>query len=166
MNLREAERQSIRDFVQTAADEGYLSGAVLDVGAGRSPYQDIVVTAGGIYYPYDRRDFPANVSGTDVGEWLPTYQSILCTQVVQYVPDTHGFLTTLFAAIKSGGHLVLTYPTNWPEVEPEDLYRFTQKGMEWLLGEAGFEIMRHDWRHGFQHEGVSFTVGYGVVARA
>jgi hypothetical protein len=38
--------------------------------------------------------------------------------------------------------------------------------MERLLIEAGFEVIRHDFRHGFEHEGVSFTVGYGVIARA
>lgn len=94
------------------------------------------------------------------------WDSILCTQVVQYLPQGFWFSRNVFHALTRGGHLVMTYPTNWPEVEDADLHRFTKAGMEKLLKEAGFQIMRHDWRHGFQFEGVSFACGYGVIARA
>ena len=67
---------------------------------------------------------------------------------------------------------MLTYPTNWPEVEPEDLQRFTKAGMERLLTEAGFEIVRHERSAevaplvaGHLHR-KTFCAGYGVIARA
>lgn len=204
MNLREAEANSIRAFVQSAADEGYLSGRVLDYGCGRQPYRDIVEAAGGDYHPFDLNTFPASVSDED---WTPAgftfwgsdgpldvatalhkwtrdhgyIDAVLCTQVVQYVPfaEYHertlswsfplGDLFTDLRILMDEGNetLVLTYPTNWPEVEPEDLHRFTKAGMERLLTEAGFEIIRHDWRHGFRIDsGESFAAGYGVIARA
>lgn len=182
MNLRAAEAQSIRDFVASAAEDGYLSGRVLDYGCGRQPYRLIVEANGAEYVPYDHSSFPANVSGEDVGDqpfiWPDRdYDAILCTQVVQYIPlvrygeepspSLQGRLTEFRLALTvRSGHLVLTYPTNWPEVESEDLHRFTKAGMARLLTEAGFTIVRHVWRHGFQHEGVSFTAGYGVIARA
>lgn len=203
MNLRDYERATIRAFVQKAADEGYLSGRVLDYGCGKQPYRDIVEAAGGEYVPYDREDFPANVSQENVGEyarprttygWIDdpwagfgarSYQagepwSILCTQVIQYVPDPkelvdEGFHTALY----QGGTLVLTYPTNWPEVESEDLHRFTKAGMERLLTEVGFEIVLHEkrgaiWDGAFEvapqkrirATGEEFVLGYGCVARA
>ena len=170
MSLREAEAQSIRAFVQSAADEGYLSGRVLDYGCGKQPYRGIVEAAGGTYYGFDLSYFPASLVEEDVNPHLEgvrttasVSQTILCTQVLQYVP----FPSLLLRRFHEDAYaLVLTYPTNWPEVEPEDLHRFTKAGMERLLTEAGFEIIRHDFRHGFQHEGVSFTVGYGVIARA
>ena len=182
MNLREAEAKSIRDFVQKAADAGYLSGRVLDYGCGRQPYRDIVEAAGGTYFGYDQTCWPANVSGEDVGEH-PTnvmiregrFSAVLMTQVIQYIPmeDLMGGMTQggyhhFWTPIKDWSDiLVMTYPTNWPEVEPEDLHRFTQTGMKRLLTEAGFEILEHEWRHGIRSmTGESFAIGYGVIARA
>lgn len=179
MNLREYERESIRRFVQSAADEGYLSGTVIDIGCGKQPYRTIVEEAGGLYYGYDRADFPGNVSGGDVGEWLPTYASALCTQVLQFIPNPLDFLTATFMDLKAGGHLVMTYVTHWPEVEPDDLHRHTKAGMERLLAEAGFAVVRHERRGVLQDPafptapmkrvtatGEEFAIGYGVVARA
>jgi hypothetical protein len=168
--LRDAEARSIREFVQRAADEGYLSGRVLDYGCGKQPYRDIVEDVG-TYFGYDQTEFAGNVSGEDIGDfdlpWEKPWKALLCTQVLQYVREPGGLLSHLFEHILGrGGHLVLTYPTNWPEVEPDDLHRFTKAGMERLLTEAGFTIVRHDLRHSFQHAGSTFAAGYGVIARA
>ena len=200
MNLRDYERESIRAFVRRAADDGYLSGRVLDYGCGRQPYRDIVEEAGGTYEGFDRAEYGGALAGVgDVGaDWQyrqdDQFDSILCTQVVQYLPVAknpgyaehipfifHGWAETLTTARLHGnaGWLVLTYPTNWPEVEAEDLHRFTKAGMERLLTEAGFEIVRHE-RRGTLYDARfpsgrekritatadEFAIGYGVVARA
>ena len=196
MNLRDVERDSIRRFVQQAASEGYLSGRVLDYGCGRQPYRDIVEAAGGEHFPFDREDFPGNVGGVSFA--YPSREigidTILCTQVIQYVPneyvgegaevDAHyesgptsflrGLQTFLYWSTKrwvtgNDGYLVMTYPTNWPEVEPEDLHRFTKAGMERLLIEAGFTIVTHERRAQIAvmiDESAVMALGYGVVARA
>jgi hypothetical protein len=171
--LRDLEQQSIRTFVQSAADEGYLSGRVLDYGCGRMPYRGIVNAGCDEYVGYDRAEFPANLSGEDVGEYpfwpSKPWDAILCTQVVQYIPfpDLFDLLAMMATEMREhSGRLILTYPTNWPEVEPEDLHRFTKAGMERLLTEVGFEIIRHDWRHGFTVDGMSFAAGYGCIAHA
>jgi hypothetical protein len=189
VNLRDYERESIRTFVQSVADEGYLSGRVLDYGCGAQPYREIVEAVGGEYHGFDRKGYSGNVSGADVGEWEPwmddhDYDAILCTQVIQYVP-----LPVLTERLYEWGHardtigvdaiLILTYPTNWPEIEPEDLHRFTKVGMERLLTEAGFEIVRHEQRgvvfdpafpsgrnKRITATGEEFALGYGVVCRA
>lgn len=191
MNLREIERESIRSFVQSAAADGYLSGRVLDYGCGQQPYRDIVEAAGGEYHGYDNVHWPANVSGKDVGEH-PTivmvregrFSAVLMTQVIQYIPmeDLMGGMTQggyhhFWTPIKDWSDvLVMTYPTNWPEVEPEDLHRFTKAGMERLLSESGFEIIRHEPRAWFDPWGGTVTtshippdalaLGYGVIACA
>lgn len=170
MSLREIERASIRAFVQGAADAGYLSGRVLDYGCGKQPYRNIVEAGSGEYEGYDYVFFPGNVSGENVGDrpqlgdWR---DAVLCTQVIQYVPDVLSFLKAdLRSLIRPKGHLVLTYPTNWPEVEPEDLHRFTKAGMERLLTNAGFNIVVHERREKISYEHNLFALGYGVVARA
>ena len=180
MTLRELEAQSIRSFVQSAADEGYLSGRVLDYGCGKQPYREIV-EAGGEYHGYDRAWFGgalADVGDVMEGEhdtwWFREWDSILCTQVLQYVPMEEEspfkmpWLLRNMARKIRGGHLVLTYPTNWPEVEPDDLHRFTKAGMERLLGEAGFEIVKHEPREtaAVTLDGEELIAGYGVIARA
>lgn len=197
MTLRERERESIAAFVQQAADDGYLSGRVLDYGCGRQPYRGIVESAGGEYFGFDLPGFPANVSGervvpagydlaieenhghmTALHEWTRKQgelDCVLCTQVIQYIPlaelyyDSSGdglWLDLRILMPDDRETLVLTYPTHWPEVEPEDLHRFTKAGMERLLADAGFEIVLHERRHTAAVEGELLAIGYGVIARA
>jgi hypothetical protein len=181
MNLREYERESIRRFIESAADEGHLKGRVLDFGCGTGPYRRIIEEHGGEYHPFDRKHFGGNVSGQDVGELLlHGYDAVLCTQVVQYLhyptDDMHKLRSLLGEA---HGHLVMTYPTNWPEVESEDYRRYTKAGMERMLTHAGFSILRHEkrgsvWDPMFDTTpwmretatGEEFVLGYGLVARA
>jgi SAM-dependent methyltransferase len=142
MNLRELERESIRAFIQYCADEGtFHENDVLDYGCGKQPYRDIIVFGGGRYHGYDLEVYPANVSEADIQEpemFDRMWNVIVCTQVVQYVPDVPTFLQILHALLVPGGQLVITWPTNWPEVEREDLHRFTASGMARLMHTTGF----------------------------
>jgi hypothetical protein len=174
-SLRAVEHQSIRAFVQAAADEGYLSGRVLDYGCGQMPYREIVLAAGGDHFVFDSHEFPGSVVAEgfvgDGYKWRSkTFNAILCTQVVQYVPDVQELIAEGFFNVLAGenGVLVMTYPTNWPEVEPEDLHRFTKTGMARLLTEASFSIVRHERRGvaAVSLSGDEFALGYGVIARA
>lgn len=182
MNLREYERASIIEFVGQAALAGHFKGRVLDYGCGRQPYREIVEAGGGEYHGFDRAHFAGTLDGVgDVGELLiHGYDAVLCTQVVQYLhypTDEMHKLRGLLA--EAHGHLVLTYPTNWPEVEADDYRRFTRAGMARMLEHAGFTILRHEprgsvWDPRFDvgsnkrvtATGEEFVLGYGVVARA
>lgn len=175
MSLRDLERESIRSFVAQAASEGYLQSAVLDYGCGKQPYREIVeaqLPLGGVYQPFDQQRFPGNVSGENIGEGDPLimegWGSILCTQILQFVPDVEGLLGRFWHVLREGGHLVMTYVTNWAEVEPGDLHRHTRAGMERLLIESGFKIIQHTPREiaAVTLDGENLYAGYGVVARA
>jgi len=182
MNLRDYERESIRAFVQRAADGGYLSGRVLDYGCGRQPYRGIVEAAGGEYEGFDRAHFAGALAEVgDVGDILINgYDAVLCTQVVQYLDfPTDEISRMRNMLLKAQGHLVLTYPTHWPEREHDDYHRFTKAGMTRRLEAAGFTIIRHE-RRGTLYDprfpsgrekritalGEEFAIGYGVVCRA
>ncbi len=184
-DLRTIETKSIRDFIEQAGIDGYLKGRVLDYGCGKQPYRSLVESFGCEYVGWDREKFPGSVGETVTPErefahdlFYDHWDAVLCTQVLQYIPyypyydGIQEVLGNLQGALDhdedpaKNGHLILTYPTNWPEVEADDLHRFTKAGMEELLTGSMFEIVRHDFRHGIQHEGVSFAMGYGVIARA
>lgn len=188
ISVRVLEGSSIREFVESCSDD--LGGRVLDYGAGKQPYRDIVEAAGGDYHPFDRASFPANVSGDDVGGELHAddrFDAILCNQIVQYVPlygppfPGEGYPSLPLLHLLAGlfhhlggndgdpdvsGALVLTYPTSWAIVEPQDLCRFTPAGMDSILGAAGFQVERHDLRAELDLGGFRLPLGYGVLARA
>lgn len=156
-SIRALERGSIDGFMKRHAS--LLKGRVLDFGAGKpgtcvepEPYRSLV---DGEYVPLDK------------GDQLPTvfmFDAIICTQVIQYLDDPMGTLLHFQAWLKPGGYLVMTYPTCWDEVEPDDLWRFTRAGMETMLKFTGFQLLVHEQRARIPHGGFNFPLGYGVVA--
>jgi 2-polyprenyl-3-methyl-5-hydroxy-6-metoxy-1,4-benzoquinol methylase len=170
MNIRELERESIRGFVRAVADQGVFSKKrVLDMGCGKQPYADLVVAGGGRYFGYDDPRFPASTVDDVVGEqnWVDGsrhWDVILCNQVVQYQPNPQAFLGLLHNLLKDKGTLVISWPTNWPEVERQDLFRFTQSGMATLLYHVGFSDVQTTPRAFFDADGSTFYLGHGAIA--
>lgn len=166
-DVRRVERDSIRKFVASCSE--YLAGRVLDFGCGLQPYRDVVEAAGGEYVGFDRADFPGNVSGEDVGDDLETregFDAVVSTQTIQYVEEPYEWLLELANLVRPGGVLVLTGPTNWPEVEPDDLFRYTRAGVEKLLRWAGFDVLRVESRASVRvGDGFELSLGWGAVAR-
>lgn len=166
MNLREIERASLTAFVQDSADKGLLDGDVLDLGCGHQPYRKLVR---GKYFAWDRAHYPGSVVALDIGAaykdkgtpWDRTYDTVLCTQVIQYVDDPSALMRTI---LRHANHLVMTGPTNWPVVEKEDLRRFTPTGISELLHRAGFLSIEVTEREYVIFEGERWCLGWGVVS--
>lgn len=164
--LRERERASIRAFVE--ANSGKLTGRVLDYGCGRQPYRDVVDRAGGAYHGYDRKDYPGAVVGEDVGGDWPLRQqwdAILCNQIIQFIHRPHLLLRDFHAALSPGGWLVMTGPTNWPEVENEDIWRVTAKGIACLLRQVGFVEVSSRSRETMMVNDIPLSLGWGVTGQ-
>lgn len=154
--IRELEQNSIASFVSDMRK--FLTGRVLDFGAGKEgtcrkpqPYRHLV---DGSYHPFDIGDKPPEGK----------FSAILCTQVFQYLPDPLDQLRDFGNKLLDDGTLVLTYPTNWDEVEDSDYWRFTKCGFDKLLGMAGFRPIIHRRRAEVDLGGFKFPLGYGVVA--
>jgi SAM-dependent methyltransferase len=167
--LTAAENYSIRVFLESHASR--LGGRVLDYGCGRAPYRGIVEQAGGVYVGYDRAEFPANMSGTDIGPDygdLPRggFDAIVSTQTIQFHEEPYELLLDLRHLLRDGGSLLLTGPTNWPEVNPEDLFRFTRAGIALMVRNAGFTVVACERRAMFDMGGFELAYGWGVVATA
>jgi SAM-dependent methyltransferase len=169
--IRDCERVSIRGFM--TRHRQYLKGRVLDYGSGKQPYKDLVE---GEYFPYDPAYHPATYNDLlmlDPSEHAP-YDAIMCNQVIQYEQEPDYLIDQCATNLKQGGYLVMTYPTNWDEVtgDDDDYFRFTKKGMEYLLAnadllekDAKFTILHHTLRASISFPGFSFPLGYGVVAQ-
>jgi SAM-dependent methyltransferase len=146
--LRAAERASIRDFMRRHA--ALLRGRVLDFGAGTQPYKELVT---GEYVPFEKGEsFPAGSFG-----------AVMCNQVFEYLEDPQGTVDLFYHILADGGHLVVTYPTNWYECEATDLWRFTHWGMERMLRLSGFALVTHVPRE--THDPLNLVFGYGIVGR-
>lgn len=167
-NLRERERESIKDFVTTHSDK--LGGLTLDFGCGTQPYRKIVEAVGGEYKPFDRWGYPGSTVQTDIGDDWPlmmrgTWDAVLCTQVIQYVIEPGKLVGNFWAALKPGAWLVMTGPTNWPEVEKDDFWRFTVAGVGYMMTAAGFTEVVVASREAILVNDIGLSIGWGAVGR-
>jgi SAM-dependent methyltransferase len=69
------------------------------------------------------------------------FDAVLCTQVLEHVPEPSRVLAELHRVLKPGARLYLSAPQSWHQHQkPHDYYRFTSYGLRFLLGQAGFRI--------------------------
>jgi SAM-dependent methyltransferase len=122
-----------------------LTGDFLDVGCGRQPY------AG--YFGHIARkracDFDAKRGVVDFA--CPAHEiplpdasldSILCTEVLEHVPDPLAVWREFYRLLRPGGKVLLATPMYWPgHEEPYDFYRYTEFGLRRLATDSGFEVV-------------------------
>lgn len=150
--VRQIERASIRAFMEKHRRH-LATGTVLDFGAGEGPYRDLVRM---IYVSHEKGEEIRNCP----------YDAVMVNQVLQYLDDPLGTLVDLYQRLRIGGHLVMTYATNWAEVEGSDRVRFTRAGMNRMLRAARFEVIAHELRAEVKLPGgFRFALGYGVVCQ-
>lgn len=149
--VQQANRDAVKDFVRL--NQKYLTGRVLDFGCGKQPYRDYVK---GEYAPYDP-NYP------DCGTFpAGRFDAILCTQAVQTLNNPVVTIEALRKVLNPGGHWVFTYNANWYELQPEDRWRMSASGMEYLLRS---EIIIHEPIVTLQFNGWSMNLTYGIVAK-
>lgn len=124
------------------------SGRLLDVGAGEAPWRDFLPR--GVEYVGVDVDLASEFgmrrkSGITYydGKNLPfedcSVNYVLCTEVLEHIPDPASFLADLYRVLQNEGTLILTVP--WSarlHHLPRDYCRFTRFGLANLLEQAGF----------------------------
>ena len=138
---------AIRDALLQHAE--HIRGRVLDLGCGSRPYeshfQGRVDSWVGLDMPVPgemNTHLPHLVADA---QSLPltseSFDTVLCTQVLEHVPEPLELLREVRRVLKSDGRLVLTAPQyNGLHGEPRDFYRYTCYGLEHLGRKAGMQI--------------------------
>ena len=107
---------------------------VLDVGGRIQPYR--VLLPGIRYLAIDLQVTPL-VDVVANAERIPfckqEFDLVLCTQMLEYVPDPDLVLSEIYRVLKPGGRLLLSVPTVFPRDADEDRWRFLPAGIRQLL---------------------------------
>lgn len=127
-----------------------LKGKVLDFGCGSKPYKHIFTTATeyiGVDYLIEGRT--ENIGIIDFyydGKRIPfdnnTFDSVLCTEVLEHVFNLNEVLNELNRVLKPNGKAIITTPFMWEEHEmPYDFARYTSTALKHLYENHGFKVI-------------------------
>jgi SAM-dependent methyltransferase len=148
-------RVYLEEFIRNAATSLPTGSRVLDAGAGEGFYTHLFE-----HTQYHAADFLKVDKGYGKVSYIcdlqkipiapEIYDGILCTQVLEHIPEPAQVLAELFRVLKPGGHLWLSAPLFFQEHEvPYDFYRYTQYGFRHLLEREGFRIIEINWLEGY-----------------
>ncbi len=137
---------TIYDFLRPALN--LVRGSLLDVGAGEAPWRELLHPAV-TYIAVDVESAAEFGMAKHLethyydGTTLPfvdaRFESVLCTEVLEHVPDAAKFLAELNRVLTPNGLLILTVP--WSariHHVPHDYARYTRYGLLTFLQAAGF----------------------------
>jgi len=148
--------QVLRDqWVRAQAESLPAGSRVLDVGAGSAPYrgffahcryftQDFALLDPGqlLHGAYSEVDYVSHASSIPVESG--SFDAVLCTEVLEHVPEPINVVKEISRALRPGGKLILTAPLgSGIHQEPFHFYGgYTPFWYERFLAEAGFEEIR------------------------
>jgi len=125
----------------------YLKGNTLDVGCGEKPYEGMFpnVTK---YCGLDHPNSPARNLKADIRAdacEMPissdSYDSVICTEVIEHVPEPGKLLDECRRVLKDNGKLIISSPFIYGSHEiPNDYYRYSKYGLRYLVEKSGFKI--------------------------
>lgn len=130
---------------QLARQCARLRGRVLDLGCGNRPYRPFLVNATG-YVAYDLDPLGSSPEVVGRAQRLPfqaaAFDGVLCTQVLEHVPEPWAMLDEVARVLRPGGTLVLSAPLAWRlHEQPHDFFRYTSYGLVSLLARSGLEAV-------------------------
>jgi SAM-dependent methyltransferase len=135
------QRHLHRDVRAALAANG--RGRLLDLGCGERPYWENLprgVRAFGVdvHEPGSRPDVFSVASALPIASGA--FDTVLCTQVLEHVPDPDALVAEAARVLSPGGRLILSAPQVWfLHEEPHDYFRFTRFGLVALCRRAGLE---------------------------
>jgi SAM-dependent methyltransferase len=134
-------RKILRDAIREYG--GQLGGKLLDVGCGSQQYRKFLGCREyfGIEWSADKRP-PVVADVTQIPFCDAAFDSALCTEVLEHLPEPGRCLAEIHRVVKPGGSAFFTVPmTVYTHSEPHDFYRYTEFGLRYQLEQHGFEIV-------------------------
>jgi SAM-dependent methyltransferase len=125
----------------------FVRGATLDIGAGLSPYDAILESVADRVTIVDIEDRSGRVDRIGDIQDMPevpagSFDSILCTQVLEHVPRPRRAMDELARVLRPGGYLVVSVPhLSAIHEAPSDYFRYTEYGLRELAEGAGLEVV-------------------------
>lgn len=151
----------MKNKIQTTCEmirycQKYINGKVLDFGAGRAKYKDIISAKASRYVAFDQ--MPG--SNIDVvGNVLKSpfldgdFDMVVSTHVLEHVENPRLMIKEITRVLKKDGICILTVPFLVPcHPDPQDNFRFTINGLINMFKAEGFVIVESG------HYGGLFTV--------
>ncbi len=127
-----------------------LTGNLLDVGCGSQPYRSFLPCSRYIGLDIDTPETRARgiaesfYDGTRFPFPDASFDTVLCSQVLEHVFTPEAFLTEIRRVLRPGGVLLLTVPFVWDEHEqPYDFARYSSFGLKAMISRNGFKVEEH-----------------------
>ncbi len=132
----------------------WTRGLVLDLGAGRLAWKDLLMANAENCVAVDVARQHADLDAVvDATEMLPfrdeVFDVVFCCSVLEHAPEPWKTFPEIFRVLKNGGTAIISLPfVLHLHDAPDDFYRFTRFGIERLATSAGFEVIgnRCKWR--------------------
>jgi len=115
---------------------------VVDIGAGKAPYKKFINCEKYILVDLEKRG-QDEIVVSDLNKRIALSDGVadlvICTEVLEHLKNPQIALNEIYRILKPKGVLILTTPMTWELHEPpNDFFRFTKFGLEYLLKQAGF----------------------------
>lgn len=135
------------------AAKAHARGRLIDLGCGTKPYAEVFaphvashfgVDYGGTTEQHYGAATKADllVDGSKTGLPEGSFDTILCTQVLEHVFETEEFIAECHRLLAKGGKGIFTIPLLWQlHAEPNDFYRFTRFAIQKLFERQGFRVL-------------------------
>jgi SAM-dependent methyltransferase len=129
----------LRSEVRRVAGDLAPADCVLDLGSGQAPYAGLIR-----HRRYVTADLLAAADVRCDATILPfrsaAFDLVLCTEVLEHVPDPDATLGEIRRVMTDRGTLILTTPLTWGVHAPQDYHRWTDSWLVRLLARHGFHV--------------------------
>ena len=156
-NLHNLLVRKIADKKIIAYANKYFHGTLIDIGCATKPYQQSLSNILDRHIGVDHKDSFHDSSNVDLigsAYQIPaendTFDSALCTAVLEHLEEPELALQECYRVLKKGGIAVYSIPFIWHiHEEPRDFYRYSKYGIEYLFNKVGFETLQLEALSGF-----------------
>ncbi len=146
-----------RLVTEITAMSSFARGRLLDIGCGTKPYAPLfagrVTEHVGIDMPncpHEQRETNTFASALDLPFVSQSFDSVLCTEVLEHVPEPWRAYEEIARVLRPGGRALVTTPFLYRVHEaPYDFYRYTEFAHRHLAARAGLEVEEIRTRGGY-----------------